>query len=62
MIARVFYIIFGTAVVGLVAAAELSGWSPTSTEEVRGVPRSVRSNPGAYRAIYVGSGRYRRGK
>lgn len=57
------YLLFGAAVIGLVAAAELRGWSPSPAREVRTTPQSIRENPGAYRPIYYGTGgRYRGGK
>jgi hypothetical protein len=56
------YLVFGLLVLGLVSAAELSGWTLLRATEVRNVPRSIRDNPGAYRTIYVGGGRYMGGK
>ncbi len=56
------YLLFGVLVLGAFAAAELRGYTLLRPTEVRNVPRSVRENPGAYRSIYVGSTRYRRGK
>ena len=56
------YILFGLLVLGGFCAAELRGWTLLRPTEVRNVPRSVRENPGAYRSIYVGGGRYRGGK
>jgi hypothetical protein len=56
------YVLFGLLVLGGFGAAELRGWTLLRATEVRNVPRSVRENPGAYRSIYVGGGRYRGGK
>lgn len=57
------YLLYGLAVLGLLAFAEYRGWSPTNrTGRSETVPRSVRDNPGAYRAHYVGTGRYIGGK
>jgi hypothetical protein len=56
------YLLFGALVLGAFAAAELRGYTLLRPTEVRNVPRSVRENPGAYRSVYVGSPRYRRGK
>lgn len=57
------YLLYGLAVLGLLALAEYRGWSPTNHAGRREtVPHSVRDNPGAYRAHYVGTGRYIGGK
>lgn len=56
------YLLFGLLVLGTYGAAELRGWTLLRPTEVRNVPRSVRENPGAYRSIYVGGGRYLGGK
>jgi hypothetical protein len=57
-----FYLIYGLLLVGLTGAAEYMGFSFTSYDEVKNVPRSVRDNPGAYRSHYRGSSRYFGGK
>ena len=59
---RLTYLLYGSALVSLLGAAEYRGWSLLRTSEVRNVPRSVRDNPGAYRSSYSGGGRYRYGK
>lgn len=56
------YMVFGLAVLALLGYAEYRGLSMLRTNEVRNVPPSVRDNPGAYRPIYYGSGRYVGGK
>ena len=56
------YLVFGLVVLATVAAAELRGWTLLRATEVRNVPRSIRDNPGAYRTIYRGGGRYMGGK
>ena len=56
------YFVFGLLVLGTVGAAELRGWTLLRATEVRNVPRSIRENPGAYRTIYRGGGRYMGGK
>jgi hypothetical protein len=48
------YEVYGTAVLLLLAGAHVTGWSRSSATEVKGVPRSIRNNPGAYRTHYVG--------
>lgn len=56
------YLVFGLAVVGSLLAAEARGWGFWSGSEARGVPRTVRDNPGSYRSTYIGGARYYRGK
>jgi hypothetical protein len=56
------YVVYGSALLALLAVAEYRGWSLLRTSETRNVPRSVRDNPGAYRSPYVGGGRYLGGK
>lgn len=58
------YLAFGVAVLALLGAAEYRGWSLLSTSEAKEtpVPASVRNNPGAYRPLYYGTGRYVGGK
>ena len=59
---RVLYGAFGLLVVGSAVAAEWRGWAPGRAARQQVVPRSVRENPGAYRAVYRGPYRYLRGK
>jgi hypothetical protein len=61
MLRHPLYLVFSLAVLSLVAVAEYRGWGLASVNEVRGVPRSIRDNPGAYRTSY-GSRYYRGGK
>jgi hypothetical protein len=56
------YAAFGLLVLAALAVAEYRGWTLTRPTELKNVPRSVRDNPGAYRSLYAGSGRYLRGK
>jgi hypothetical protein len=56
------YLMYGLALLGLVTAAEYRGWSLTSVNEVKNVPKSIRDNPGAYRAHYSFFPRYFGGK
>ena len=46
------YLVYGLAVLGLMATAQFRGWSLASVNEVKNVPRSVRDNPGSYRSVY----------
>jgi hypothetical protein len=48
-----FYLAYGLLLLGLVGLAEYRGWSLTSVNEVRNVPKTVRDNPGAYRSHYM---------
>jgi hypothetical protein len=56
------YLLYGLVVVGLMGTAEYRGWRLTSFNEARTVPRSVRDNPGSYRPVYGGFGRFTGGK
>ena len=60
------YLLFGALVVAGAVFVDARGWTLASAVERRptaGGPRSVRENPGAYRAVYRGSStRYRGGK
>jgi hypothetical protein len=47
-----FLLVYGTAVLVAVSAAEYRGWSLNSVDEVKNVPKSVRDNPGSYRSVY----------
>ena len=48
-----FFLVFGIGMLLLMAAAEYRGWSLTSYDEVKGVPKSMRENPGSYRSSYA---------
>lgn len=56
------YLIYGFALLALLAVAGYRGWSLTSVNEVKNVPRSVRDNPGVYRSHYRAYPRYFGGK
>lgn len=53
---------YGFALVTLASWAGYQGWTWSSADEVRGIPRSVRDNPGIYRSIYTNYSRYSGGK
>jgi hypothetical protein len=55
------YLLFGLLLLGAVGVAQYRGLTLTRTTEVKGVPKSVRDNPGSYRGAYIG-GRILRGK
>ncbi len=62
MIRNPFYMSFGLMLLSIVGIAEYRGWSLNRVNEVKGVPKSVRDNPGAYRSSYLGYHRYSGGK
>jgi hypothetical protein len=55
------YLLFGLLLLSAVGVAQYRGLTLTRTTEVKGVPKSVRDNPGSYRGAYIG-GRILRGK
>lgn len=59
---RLIYLLFGLSVLGGAVWADQRGLSLTRPTEVRNVPTSIRDNPGAYRSLYRGTGRYFGGK
>ncbi|KPK86092.1 MAG: hypothetical protein AMJ94_18265, partial [Deltaproteobacteria bacterium SM23_61] len=50
---KAFIIVYGTAVLLLMGIAEYRGWSLMSYGEQKGVPKSLRENPGSYRSSYA---------
>ncbi|MBI5083116.1 MAG: hypothetical protein HY858_04515 [Candidatus Solibacter usitatus] len=46
------YGIFGSLVLGLASLGQWMGFSGSSINEVKNVPKSVRENPGVYRSHY----------
>ena len=46
----------------LTGVAEYRGWSLSSVNQVKNIPKTVRDNPGAYRSHYGGFSRYIGGK
>ena len=46
------YPLFGLLLLGAVSVGQWFGISPTSVNEVKNVPKSVRENPGVYRSHY----------
>lgn len=42
----------GTLILGLFTYADYRGWSLSSYNELKNVPKSIRDNPGAYRSLY----------
>jgi hypothetical protein len=60
--ARLLYLLIGLLLAGTAMVADTRGWLGTRPSLVRNVPRSIRDNPGAYRALYTGSPRLFGGK
>lgn len=56
------YLSYGMLLLTFVTWAEYRGWSMTSVNQVKDVPKSVRDNPGAYRSNYAFYPRYVGGK
>ena len=59
---RILYILYGMAVLVGLSVAQYQGWSLARIREVKNVPRSVRDNPGSYRAVYSSYHHYTGGK
>ncbi|MDX2149402.1 MAG: hypothetical protein SFV54_01610 [Bryobacteraceae bacterium] len=56
------YLIWGVLVLGGLVWTQYRGLSLADVDEVKNVPKSVRDNPGAYRAHYSSYHRYIGGK
>jgi hypothetical protein len=56
------FLIYGVMLIGASAYAHYSGWSLTRVNEQKVAPKTVRDNPGSYRALYWGYSRYIGGK
>ena len=56
------YLLYGIAILGLMATAQFRGWNLAAVNEVKNVPRSVRDNPGSYRSVYSSYHHYTGGK
>jgi hypothetical protein len=56
------YLIYGLMLLMGTTVAEYRGWSLSRVDQVKNVPRTVRDNPGAYRAVYGFYPRYVGGK
>jgi hypothetical protein len=57
-----FFALYGIALAALAGLAEYRGWTFSRVTEIRGVPKTIRDNPGIYRSIYSGYPRYSGGK
>lgn len=56
------FLIYGVMLLGASTYAHYSGWSLTRINEQKVAPKTVRDNPGSYRALYWGYSRYIGGK
>jgi hypothetical protein len=59
---RALYILAGLLIVTSAWTADTRGWFGARPAVLQNVPRSIRDNPGAYRALYNGSPRLFGGK
>ena len=59
---RKFYLLYGFLTLGTAAFGQYRGWSLDTVNQVKNVPKSVRDNPGSYRAVYAGYHHYTGGK
>ena len=59
---HVAYLIYGMLMLGTTTVAEFRGWTMSSVNQVKNVPKTVRDNPGAYRSHYAMYPRYVGGK
>jgi hypothetical protein len=62
MLRHPLFLIYGLSLIGFAGYAHFAGLTWSRPGEVRGVPKSIRDNPGIYRSIYTGYGRYSGGK
>jgi hypothetical protein len=56
------FVIYGVLLLGATSVAEYRGWSWSSINQQKVLPKSIRDNPGAYRSSYGGYSRYIGGK
>jgi hypothetical protein len=59
---RMFYLLYSAILMTGLSVAEFRGWTLSSVHQVKDVPKTVRDNPGAYRAHYGFYPRYVGGK
>ncbi len=62
MLKHPLFVLYGLSVLFGATLAEYRGWAVFRPTEVREVPKTIRDNPGIYRSIYSGYGRYSGGK
>ena len=59
---RYAYLVFGVLITWMAGFADYRGWSLLQPTELHNLPRSIRDNPGSYRALYRGWPHYFGGK
>jgi hypothetical protein len=59
---RRFYLLYGLLTLSTAAYGQYRGWSLDTVNQLKNVPKSVRDNPGSYRAVYAGYHHYTGGK
>ena len=63
MMKHPLFSLYGLSLLGFATYAQYSGYSLfNDVDEIRGVPKTVRDNPGIYRSIYSSYHRYSGGK
>ena len=55
MFMRAVFLLLGLTIVSSALAADTRGWFATRPSVIGNVPRSIRDNPAAYRALYGGA-------
>jgi hypothetical protein len=56
------FLLYGLTLLGFAGWGEHRGWTFSRVSEHRVAPKTIRDNPGIYRSIYSGYGRYSGGK
>jgi hypothetical protein len=56
------FALVGAGLLGWVFVAQVAGWTLEDVDELKQVPKTVRSNPGSYRAHYSAHYHYTGGK
>jgi hypothetical protein len=56
------YLIYSMMMLTTATWAEFRGWTMSTVNQVKNVPKTVRDNPGAYRSHYAMYSRYVGGK
>ena len=56
------YLIYSMMMLSTATWAEFRGWTMSTVNQVKNVPKTVRDNPGAYRSHYAYYSRYIGGK
>ena len=51
---RIAFGVFGGGLLLFATSYTFFGWSFSSSEKKKGVPKTIRDNPGAYRVHYIG--------